>query len=150
MVNLQKSEMQTGLSATRLAMLCLKKLLKSKSLVMLEENNIAYNPNAATARIYPYLTREEQITLRAFRCCYVVSISYLMAIAIEKYLRAIVRILRRNLKTGKASLQCHNYIRFLVWFSGLNENLKHVHRRIVFSSNQIAGYTTILLKKRKL
>ena len=52
-IALKKASLKTGTSIPKLALLCLKKLIKSKDLVLSKKINIHYNPDEATGKIYP-------------------------------------------------------------------------------------------------
>ena len=132
---LKRSREITRLPVSRLAVLCLKKLLKRRGLRFSNRINIKYNPSEATEKIYPYLSYEEQAYLRSIRSCHAISISYLISIAIAKYLRNIVYKLTKR----------HNNS----WVSKLEKNLTGIHRKIQFEASQITAFTTILIRNRE-
>ena len=135
------SKKKTGMSISKLATTCLKKLLKKKNLEFSRAITVKYNPDKASEKIYLYLTSEEQISLRTIRACHAISISYLLSVAIKRFLAGIVRLLLSKR---------HNNARINHWLYVLGKNLRGIHRRELFIAKQAIGFTTIMIKRKKL
>ena len=139
---LKQAEIMTGIHHSNLAMLCLKKLIKSKRVEISERGTVAYNPIQATEKIYVLLSYQEQANCRMIRAIYAASISYLLSISVSRFLKGVIRTI--------TLIKKHNYDDKTRSLRSLMNNLKNIHIKVRFLSPQVAGISVILFKVRRL
>ena len=123
---LKQASLNTKISQSALALLCLRKLMKSKRLRFSERVTVQYNPMKSSAKLYLVISQEEQRLFRTIRLSHAVSISYLMCEAILLYLQSIINI----------SLE-HNYVRKIL-------RPISIHFRVQFQHPNCTGFSTII------
>jgi len=121
-------------STNEIALLCLRKMLKSEKLEFSQRETVIYNKEwPCTSKIHPYLTQKEHLSLRVFRMNSSKSISYHLYLAILEYLEEIVEMLSSS------------YTKVIKELKLLRRNLEFIHRKITFSTDTIFSFGMLFI-----
>jgi len=102
---LQRASKLCKYKSHELAIIATKEFIKTSKFHQKDKIGVMYNGMICKNKIFPYLSLEEQFSLRQIRALYGVSISFLICKSVELFLCRIVFMLVHNYAYGKAWLK---------------------------------------------
>jgi len=102
MIALKRASKICNFKDHELAIIVTKLTIRRLKFRQLKHFGVRYNNQPCKKKVYPYLTFEEQFSLRQVRSLHGISISYLICLGVELFLAAIIFRLLHNYAAGKA------------------------------------------------
>ena len=127
---LREASEKFGLSQGKLAMLCLQRLVK-RAIRISKNSTIAYNRKASPHRVYYSLSSKTHSYLQTIRLSEKVSISYLVTIAIARYLKKVLEKLQSKRARQPRFVEGYHFI-------------------VPVDNSRITGLRIVMLKPPKL
>lgn len=124
----------------KIAMHCLRKYLrKIKIDAFSTRPTCTYNIDTCDVKLYLWLTPEDHYSVKMYRVLTGTSVSYLVCMAINRYLEGILQVLKNAFKKST--------IADSKWLKTMRDALRHIHRKVKFKygrNNHILGLSIVM------
>ena len=122
-----------------LAIFCLKKYLRRLKISNFNPKaTCTYNTEACKAKLIIWLTEKEHYNLKVFRILTGKSVSFMVYLAIEKFLEGFLRIMGHFFKQ-------YNKMSHQEWYNILRNSISGIHRKIKFIADGGRGFFGLMI-----